>query len=60
MTNAKAIKRNSVLLDQFHPMTSGMPQRLFSEMEFPDFVKVNCHYNIQRSPQASLGRFGAW
>lgn len=53
MTNAKAIKRNSVLLDQFHPITFGMPQRLFPEMDFPDFVKVNCLDNVWKSPQAS-------
>ena len=46
MTNGKAIKRNSALLDEFHPITFGIPQRLFLEMDFPDFVKVNCHYNV--------------
>lgn len=58
MTNAKAIKRNSALLDQFHPITFGMPQRLFPEMDFPDFVKVNCLDNVWKSPQASSDRFG--
>lgn len=53
MTNAKAIKQNSVLLDQFHPITFGMPQRLFPEMDFPDFVKVNCLDNVWRSPYCS-------
>lgn len=59
MTNARAIKRNSALLDQFHPITFGMPQRLFPEMDFPDFVKVNCLDNVWRSPQASSAMFGA-
>lgn len=46
MTNGKAIKRNSALLNEFHPITFGILQRLFLEMDFPDFVKVNCHYSV--------------
>lgn len=33
MTNGQAIKRNNALLDQFHPVTLGMPQGLFSEVD---------------------------
>lgn len=59
MTNVKAIKRSSALLDQFHPITFGMPQRLFPEIDSPDFIKVNCLDSVWRSPQASSGMFGA-
>lgn len=47
MTNGKAIKRNNALLNQFYPITFGMPQRLLSRVDLPDFVKVNCHYNFR-------------
>ena len=46
MTNGKPIKRNSALLNQYHPITFWIPHRLFSEMDFPDLVKVSCCYSV--------------